>query len=99
MSLRRSSLASLADPTAFALMAKYDPLRRYLARQKTAEVDLTFSEIERLIGALLPKRATQAGWWDDTSPGQTPSIQSAAWREARFRAELQPGDRVRFVRG
>lgn len=38
-------------------MAKYEPLRRYLARQKTARVELTFSDIERLIGAFPPKAA------------------------------------------
>lgn len=43
-------------------MAKYDPLRRYLVRQKAQSIELTFSEIERLIGAMLPKGAMNAAW-------------------------------------
>jgi hypothetical protein len=79
-------------------MAKYDPLRRYLARQKTAQVDLTFTEIERMIGALLPKRATQPPWWAEASPEQPRSVQVAAWEQAGFQAELHAGERVRFTR-
>jgi len=44
-------------------MARYDPLRRYLTRQKTGRVELSFSDIEHLIGAYLPKAAARAGWW------------------------------------
>uniref|UniRef100_B0T5I7 DUF7662 domain-containing protein n=1 Tax=Caulobacter sp. (strain K31) TaxID=366602 RepID=B0T5I7_CAUSK len=52
-------------------MAKYDPLKRYLARQKSPSVELSFTEMERLIGALLPKRAVALAWWseDITGPG------------------------------
>ena len=46
-------------------MAKYEPLRRYLARQKTARVELTFTDIERMIGAFLPKAAARPTWWDE----------------------------------
>lgn len=35
-------------------MGKYDPLRDYLCRQKARELELTFVEIERRLGYLLP---------------------------------------------
>jgi hypothetical protein len=35
-------------------MAKYDPFHAYLRRRRGGEVLLTFDEIERIIGALLP---------------------------------------------
>ena len=44
-------------------MAKYDPLRRYLARQKSETVTLSFSAIEALIGGLLPKSAGRPECW------------------------------------
>lgn len=78
-------------------MAKYDPLRRYLSRQKETTVILTFGEIESLIGRLLPKAATRADWWSKPAEGSPP--QAAAWRDAGFSADLIAGrDRARFDR-
>lgn len=80
-------------------MAKYDPLRRYLSRQKTETVSLSFSAIEALIGAPLPKGANRPGWWDDSTLGDPKAVHKAAWREAGFAAILVPGeDRARFDR-
>lgn len=60
--------------TQVAPMAKYEPLRRYLARQKAVRVEMTFSEIERMIGSFLPKRAQSTAWWERrracVGPGQ-----------------------------
>ncbi len=78
-------------------MAKYDPLQRYLRRQKTAVVELTFSEIERLIGALLPKRSALAQWWANESENAR-DVQVEAWRQVGFKACLKSDDRVRFER-
>jgi hypothetical protein len=36
-------------------MAKYDPLRDYLRKQKLDEFELTFAEMERKIGYMLPR--------------------------------------------
>ena len=44
-------------------MAKYEPLVRYLRRQKKAEVELSFRDIERIVGGLLPKASANLGWW------------------------------------
>jgi hypothetical protein len=80
-------------------MAKYDPLRDYLRRQRTGEFELTFVEIERLLGAMLPNSASRPQWWANvTSPDQA-SVQRNAWRDAGYDAFLIAGrDRVRFRR-
>jgi len=78
-------------------MAKYEPLRRYLARQKTARVELSFADIERLIGAFLPKAAARPTWWDQIDAG-APSVQVQAWRAAGYRAQLVRGESVVFER-
>ena len=78
-------------------MAKYDPLSRYLSRQKTDAFELSFSEMERLIGALLPKAAAKAEWWSGLPAADPRAVHLTAWRSHRLRANLLPGqDRVRF---
>jgi hypothetical protein len=78
-------------------MAKYDPLKRFLARQKADAVLLSFNEIDGLIGGLLPKGAARPDWW--ATDGDAKQVQQAAWRETGFTAILIPReDRVRFSR-
>jgi hypothetical protein len=79
-------------------MAKYDPLQRYLARQKTARVELTFTDIERMIGAFLPKAAGRPQWWTEIEADVPPAVQVQAWRSAGYRARLTDGERVVFER-
>lgn len=80
-------------------MAKYAPLERYLRRCKQSGVDLTFAEIERIIGALLPNSAQRAEWWGNEQGPDTRHVQCLAWRAAGYRAALIQGqDRVRFTR-
>lgn len=75
-------------------MGKYDPLTVFLRRQKNDVIDLDFADIERRIGALLPKAAQSDDWWN----GQ--GVQGAAWTAAGFVAErLRREERVRFRRG
>jgi hypothetical protein len=80
-------------------MGKYDPLRDYLRRQKSSELELSFVEVERKLGYLLPKSADAPEWW--AGPGEPSSrplpVQQQAWRYAGYDAALIPGaDRVRF---
>lgn len=78
-------------------MAKYDPLRDYLKRQRADEIELTFAEIERRIGAMLPKSANQAHWWAGVADDGAESLQGQAWKSAGFDALLIAGkDRVLF---
>jgi hypothetical protein len=79
-------------------MTKYDPLSDYLRRKKDVVVELSFTDIERVIGAMLPKRALLPEWWANGTPG-TEHLQSRAWREAGYEAFLLKGkDRVLFQR-
>ena len=74
-------------------MGKYDPLASFLRRQKADTLELTFSDIERRIRALLPKAAFADAWW--TAEG----VQTRAWGQAGFSATLLAGsERVRFER-
>lgn len=80
-------------------MAKYDPLRDYLRRQKLDEFELTFAEMERRIGYMLPRSAERPQWWANSSAPDTTHVQRKAWRDAGFDAFLITGaDRVRFQR-
>ncbi|MBU1376498.1 MAG: hypothetical protein KKE02_06525 [Alphaproteobacteria bacterium] len=80
-------------------MGKYDPLEGHLRRQKAATYDMSFRDIERLLGALLPARARRPDWWAyDDAQGSGP-VQCLAWRRAGYRAHLLKDDeRVRFER-
>jgi hypothetical protein len=80
-------------------MGKYDPLRDYLRRQRTAEVELSFAEIERLLAAMLPNSASTPQWWSNVKDLHTTHVQRDAWRDAGYDAFLITGrDRVRFRR-
>lgn len=80
-------------------MAKYDPLRDHLKRQTAAEFELTFAEIERVLGSKLPASAQRPQWWANVKDANTTHVQRNAWRAANYDAFLISGrDRVRFVR-
>jgi len=65
-------------------MGKYDPLGEYLRKQSTDEVPLTFSEIERIIGARLPHSAfSHRPWWSNNA---TNSVMTKVWLDAGFRS-------------
>lgn len=67
-------------------MAKYDPLHRFLRRQSAAEVVLTFSEIENLLTAILPKSARRREWWANETSAETTHVQCKAWMRAGYLA-------------
>ncbi|MNJ42451.1 hypothetical protein D3C77_374220 [compost metagenome] len=79
-------------------MAKYEPLIRYLRRQKAAEVELSFRDIERIVGGLLPKASADLKWWRvEDSPSALP--QQRAFAAAGYVPEPEMrAERVRFVR-
>lgn len=80
-------------------MGKYDPLEGHLRRQKTATYDMTFRDIERVIGSLLPKSAHRPEWWANEQNPATRHVQCKAWLRAGYRASAKVGDeRVRFER-
>lgn len=72
-------------------------MRDYLRRQQADEFELTFAEIERKLGAMLPNSASRPQWWANVADPGTSHVQRAAWRAAGFEAFLVAGrDRVRF---
>jgi hypothetical protein len=75
-------------PRSGSVKAKYQPLREYLAaRQNTPRVQVTFAEIEALIGTSLPDSAFKyREWWSNQSDTSNRS-QAAAWLNAGFRVE------------
>lgn len=61
--------------------SKYDPLREYLAARRDARVTLSFSEIESILGAALPRSAyDHRAWW-----GNDAHAHADAWRVAGYR--------------
>ncbi|TAL28148.1 MAG: hypothetical protein EPN98_23910 [Phenylobacterium sp.] len=80
-------------------MGKYDPLEGHLRRQKAAIYEMTFRDIERVLGELLPRSAHRPEWWANEQDPTTRHVQSKAWLRAGFRAlPLTPAERVRFER-
>lgn len=80
-------------------MSKYDPLSGHLRRQRRDDLELTFVEIERILGAMLPKGAARQQWWDNSLEPSASPPQRKAWRDAGYDAFLIAGkDRVRFKR-
>jgi len=66
-------------------MLTYEPLEHYLGKQSADEVPMTFTELERIIGAKLPPSAHKEGnaWWSNNRNGHS---QAVAWLNAGFEA-------------
>jgi hypothetical protein len=80
-------------------MAKYDPLGKHLRRKGGADVVMTFEDVERVIGAMLPKSASLSAWWANERSPETRHVQCRAWFDAGYEASLMPsGNQVRFSR-
>jgi hypothetical protein len=80
-------------------MPKYDPLRDYLSRQHARELELTFKEIEAMVGSRLPVSATRPQWWSNVKSRMTTHVQREAWRDAGYDAFLVAGsNKVKFRR-
>jgi hypothetical protein len=80
-------------------MSRYDPLTdalRAAAARGPGQVELSFSQIEEIVGHPLPESSQQRQWWANSS-----HTQALAWRAAGFHVEQVYLDRkrVRFARG
>ena len=76
---------------------KYAPLAAHLAAQPddVARVELTFAEVEAILGARLPPTAVRPIWWSNSMS----SPQGRAWLAAGWRATPRVGGRrVIFTR-
>jgi hypothetical protein len=80
-------------------MSRYEPLAQFLAGKKTDAWDATFEEIEKRLGAPLPRSAYKyPAWWaNQTGPGhsQTRGWRSVGWRTCDLDLERR---RIRFER-
>lgn len=88
-----SSSTSISERGVVPTGRKYDPLCTYLSTQVLSELTLTFDEIERIIGAPLPKSADTPQWWANVTDPATSHVQRHAWREAGYDAFLLAGSR------
>jgi hypothetical protein len=77
-------------------MSKYSPLRDHLLHQRYGEFEMTFREIEKILGFTLPSSAGRPQWWANTT-GDSGHVQRDAWRVAGYDAFLIAGsERVKF---
>ena len=78
-------------------MAKYDPLKQYLQELRTVTAIMIFSEIERILGAPLPKSAREyRAWWANGIPGGS-HVQSEAWLDAGYGVDIVDFGRERVT--
>ena len=76
-----SPAAPGADPFTLGneTMSKYQPLGEHLGHLQAHEWRPTFHELERMIGADLPKAAHKASWWADSDKGHAATWTAAGW--------------------
>jgi len=79
--------------------SKYESLREYLTHQSADEFELTFREIELIIGSKLLASAENSYWWSNVRSRSHGRVQRKAWRAAGYDAFLVAGAfRVKFRR-
>lgn len=78
-------------------VAKYDPLFDHLCRAGDGPVEMTFADIERLVGSLPTSAIRHAAWWANEAEGSR-HVQARAWMNAgrEVVAVDQRAGRVRF---
>ncbi|HUN96238.1 MAG TPA: hypothetical protein VMU69_08365 [Bradyrhizobium sp.] len=80
-------------------MSDYDALRDYLKNQTSPEFVLSFDQIEELIGAVLPRAAQRASWWETLRSPEVKMPQREACLAGGYIAMRQAdGKSVRFKR-
>lgn len=78
-------------------MSKYDGLGEFLKSQKTAEVRMTFADIERVAGVKLPPKAQHHRAWWSNNPSN--NVMTHVWLEAGFEtAHVDMGGRKLLFR-
>lgn len=67
-------------------MSKYDRLSDFLSAASGDSVDLTFGQVEVLVGALPPSALVHSAWWSNEEDGQ--HVQAHAWTRAGWTANV-----------
>jgi hypothetical protein len=65
-------------------MGKYEPLRLFLEKTTVAEVPMTFSEIEKVIGSRLPPSQRIRAWWSNNPSN---NVMTKEWLAAGYKTE------------
>lgn len=65
-------------------MGKYEPLGQFLRKQKRNRIPMTFTEIERIIGAKLPASKKSRAFWSNNSDN---NVMTKEWMAAGFETE------------
>jgi hypothetical protein len=63
-------------------MGKYEPLGHFLRNQRTAEVAMTFREIEKVTGVKLPPKAQHHRAWWSNNPDN--NVMTKVWLAAGY---------------
>jgi len=80
-------------------MGKYEPLETYLSQKGSRGFELSFAEIEEILGGSLPKSARRPQWWENKTNPACRHVQVKAWRNAGYNAfPVADAGRVRFER-
>src|ERR1035441_1564649 len=78
----------------WVVVSVYDPLRDFLASQVGESVNLSFSQVETILGRVLPQSAhDQDWWWANEETDTTRHVQCESWLNAGWR--MSTVDRVR----
>jgi hypothetical protein len=65
-------------------MGKYEPLGQFLKKQKVNRVKLSFAEIEKIIGAKLPKSKSTRAFWSNNPDN---NVMTKEWIAAGFETQ------------
>ena len=65
-------------------MSKYAPLGDYLRRQTGAVVPMTFAQIEKVVGTMLPDSQRYPAWWSNNPFN---NVMTQIWLDAGFVTE------------
>lgn len=75
-------------------MSKYAPLGEFLRNQSSAEICLSFREIETIIGTSLPNAKGYAAWWSNNPFN---NVMTRVWLDAGFKTEKVDVNHGRLV--
>lgn len=79
-------------------MSKYSALRGRLERDAGPSVEMTFGEVDDIVGGLPASARRYSAWWSNEREGN--HVQAHAWTDAGWRVESVnlTAERVRFTR-
>jgi hypothetical protein len=79
-------------------MSKYNALRRQLERETGPSVEMTFDEIDHVLGGLPASARRYSAWWSNEREGT--HVQARAWMDAGWRVENVnlTAEKVRFTK-